>query len=239
MVALVNRYRATHGLMALSVNSGLVEMARRHSARMLAARDVFHSPDLRGQAMRVVPNWELLGENVGMLGDMPDTATAIDWLDDGFRRSPAHNRILIEPRFTQVGVGALVDDHGTVYVTQLFAELDAGGREAAAVRPPVARAAPAPAPARPTVKRMPLSVGAVAAVHNETASTNGPSISSAMHIEGVRLARPPRVRSADPAHHPWLKTFALLLLLLAVRLAAPPPIAGPSGSAQPRRRDRG
>ncbi|HEY8202882.1 MAG TPA: CAP domain-containing protein [Actinomycetota bacterium] len=125
-----NAERAAAGLPALSVNSQLVDVARRHSQEMAASQTIFHNPGLAGE---VTGRWLLLGENVG-------TGPSCDDVHEALMKSPLHRKNILEPKFNAVGMGTVVDG-GAIYLTQVF--MQAGGGPA----PPAPRAAPAPPPA--------------------------------------------------------------------------------------------
>lgn len=104
-----NSIRAANGRGSLAVYSDLVEVARRHSARMAAAEDIWHNPNLTSE----VKNWRIVGENVGMGPSVSD-------LMDAFMNSPTHRANILDPDYNQFGIGVVVSN-GTIYVTVVFA----------------------------------------------------------------------------------------------------------------------
>lgn len=106
--SLANRERVARGLGSLVEAGDLVTVARRHSGRMLSRDDVFHNPNLSSE----VDGWELLGENVGM------GATTRE-IHEALMGSKVHRDVILDPRFTEVGVGVLVEN-GEFWVTQVF-----------------------------------------------------------------------------------------------------------------------
>ena len=59
--ALIAQERSSRGLGALADDPELIEVARRHAARMAANKDLHHNPNLQSE----VRDWQVLGENVG------------------------------------------------------------------------------------------------------------------------------------------------------------------------------
>lgn len=109
-----NSIRAANGRKALIVYGDLVDVARRHSARMASEGRIWHNPNLTSE----VKNWQVVGENVGMGPTVPD-------LMDAFMNSPSHRSNILDSEYNQFGVGVVVGD-GTIYVTVVFA-LRSGG----------------------------------------------------------------------------------------------------------------
>ena len=129
-VAKLNGLRASVGLPALQVNGDLTTIARNWSTRMAQAGTISHNPDLAAQAPST---WMRLGENVGVGPD-------VDGLHTAFVNSSAHYHNMVDPQFTQVGIGVVRDASGTIFVTVDF--MTAG---AVAFTAPAAPAAPAAA----------------------------------------------------------------------------------------------
>src|SRR5574337_132450 len=94
---LINRYRESHGLAPLAIAQDLVTLASEHSTEMAArgrlTHDGFHDRYNRTGSRVCV-------ENVGW--NYP-TAEA---LMDGWRHSPDHQRNLLEPKVSQMGIAA-------------------------------------------------------------------------------------------------------------------------------------
>lgn len=122
-VAAANRERAEVGLPSLAVADDLVAVARAHGATMADGEDLHHNPALTSD----VADWQRVGENVGRGPD-------VDVIHTAFMASPAHRANILEPGWTEIGVGVEVRD-GRIWVTQVF-------RLPAAE--PAAEAAPAP-----------------------------------------------------------------------------------------------
>jgi uncharacterized protein YkwD len=121
-VAAVNRERAASGLSALSVAGDLTSAARSHSQVMGNGTNLHHNPNL-GSA---VSGWKKVGENVGR-------GPSVDSIHAAFMASAGHKKNILDPEWTQIGMGVVVVD-GRIWVTQVF-------------RTPAGAPAPAPAPA--------------------------------------------------------------------------------------------
>lgn len=119
---LINRARTAHGLEPLRVSIDLVDHARRHTERMIAAGGLFHSSDLAGASTE----WEALGENVGR---GPDPGR----LHAAFMASPGHRQNVLGD-YDWVGVAAYHDAGGVLYVTVAFERSDPS-REGSEVDP--------------------------------------------------------------------------------------------------------
>jgi hypothetical protein len=90
-----NTARVSAGLAPLTVNAQLNAVAQAWANKLAAAGTLSHNPGLRTQ----VTNWNVLGENVGMAGDVPTVQNA-------FMHSPEHKANILDPRYTQMGVGS-------------------------------------------------------------------------------------------------------------------------------------
>lgn len=107
-VDLINSERAAVGVSELEVVPELVEGARGHAADMAAAGHLFHNQNLAD----VAEGWTLLGENVGMGGD-------VESLHAAFMGSPDHRANLLNPAYDAVGVGVVWSDE-VPHVVQVF-----------------------------------------------------------------------------------------------------------------------
>src|SRR3989440_2550877 len=156
----VNGTRSGNGLSSLAEDSGLDEVARSHTEAMIRQESLFHSSNLAGVIDQIHPDWQRIGENVGVGPSSAD-------IDGAFMRSPEH-RVNILGSFNLAGTATAVGPDGRVWITQEFA-LVPGGR--APARPAVgsapARRAPPPAPDSPA--------GAGSAAVSPGAGPAGPS----------------------------------------------------------------
>lgn len=95
LAAATNAARAAAGLPPLRVDAGMSAVAQDWANHLAATRVLAHNPNLQDQ----ISNWTLLGENVGMAVDIPSVQQA-------FMNSAPHRANILDPRFTQMGVGA-------------------------------------------------------------------------------------------------------------------------------------
>jgi uncharacterized protein YkwD len=100
LAALVNQYRATHGLPALIVDTKVSGIAREHSAAMAKAGRLNHD-DFPSRVRR--SGLAMCVENVGWNYRSPKGQF------DGWRASPGHNRNMLDPRVERVGIGIVAD----------------------------------------------------------------------------------------------------------------------------------
>jgi len=97
VAVLVNEYRGRYRLAALAPTDGLIRLAESHSRAMAEAgrpshagfRDRFQAADS-----------EICVENIAAFFDTPEA------LVEGWRRSPSHDRNLLEPRVVRMGLAA-------------------------------------------------------------------------------------------------------------------------------------
>jgi uncharacterized protein YkwD len=128
-VAATNQARAAQGLPALAVAGDLTSAARAHSRVMADSGDLHHDPNLSS----TLGDWRKFGDNVG-------NGASVSSVHARFMGSSQHRRNILDPDFTQVGIGVVVDGNGQIWVTQVFRQ-PAGASPAPAPDP-----APAPAP---------------------------------------------------------------------------------------------
>jgi uncharacterized protein YkwD len=121
ILALVNRDRATAGLVALVSDERLAEIARAHSRDMADHDFVAHVSPRTGTFLDRVHKGgltpEVVLENVGRAYSAQDAET-------GFMSSPGHRANVVEPRATRIGIGVVlgapVTGTNPLYVTQIF-----------------------------------------------------------------------------------------------------------------------
>jgi hypothetical protein len=169
-VAATNQARAAAGLPALSVRADLTAAATDQARNMAHAGVLFHTPNL-GSGLCC---WVMVGENVG---DGPSVSV----IQAAFMASPEHRANILRAAFTQVGIGYVIDAHGTLWVSEVFRRPTAVPTVPTAVAPKVTKvpkttkaptATPRPVlatPRRPAVtvhlQRPPLAaLGAIAVI---------------------------------------------------------------------------
>ena len=103
ILTLVNNERAARGLAPMQLDTSLNAAAQGHSATQAAAGDIFHiAPDGSNPGDRIARTGYLFstwGENVAAGYRDPNTVMAA-WM-----RSPGHCRNILNPAFTELGVG--------------------------------------------------------------------------------------------------------------------------------------
>ena len=134
LAAATNTARASAGLAPLSVNAQLSAVAQAWANKLAAANVLSHNPALQAQ----VSNWTVLGENVGMAGDVPTVQAA-------FMASPHHKANILDPRYTQMGVGSATSIYPSCGCPVLWVVVDFR-------RPATASAATTPVAPQPPVK---------------------------------------------------------------------------------------
>ena len=107
--AMLNSLRARSGVPALGRSAELNAKARAQADRMAERGRIYHSSNL---AAGVSPGWRVIGENVAVAGSIEQAQTALE-------QSAGHLANMVNPQFTEVGVGVTVS-RGRVYVVQVF-----------------------------------------------------------------------------------------------------------------------
>jgi len=105
LAALVNQYRASHGLPTLMVDATVASLAHEHSAAMAKAGQLNHD-DFPSRVRR--SGLAMCVENVGWNYPSPEDQF------DGWRASPGHNLNMLDPRVDRMGIGAFAD-----YITMI------------------------------------------------------------------------------------------------------------------------
>jgi uncharacterized protein YkwD len=117
MLALINEERAAEGLGALEADPELTEVARAHSADMLARGYFSHNtPEGLSPFDRIqqagVP-YVVAGENLAL-------APTLTLAHSGLMNSPGHRANILRPQFGRVGIGILDTGIRGIMVTQNF-----------------------------------------------------------------------------------------------------------------------
>ena len=125
----VNQLRLEHGLLPLESSSALSALAREHSEDM-AKQDYFDhvTPSGLGYGERLAPRagpFLSLAENIHRnRGTADPVGTAVA----GWAASPGHRKNMLNADFDETGIGVAADDQGVFYLTQVFVERPAEGR---------------------------------------------------------------------------------------------------------------
>ncbi len=94
----------------LRLDPELSRAARLHSREMVKQDKLYHTPS--DKLSKRVTNWTILGENVGVGGD-------VESLHAAFMASPAHADNVLYDSFRHMGVGTIKAD-GKLWVTVIF-----------------------------------------------------------------------------------------------------------------------
>lgn len=107
-VDLINRERRDRGLRPLATDSDLVAGARLQADAIRDAGRLYHNPDLGS----VTTGWTKLGENVGY-------GSTVSGLHAAFMNSPGHRANILDPDYTHIGVGVVVEG-SRIWVGEVF-----------------------------------------------------------------------------------------------------------------------
>jgi hypothetical protein len=146
LAAMTNADRAAAGLKALVSASDLQSLAQSRANDMAKSGRLAHTTNLGSK----VSGWRKLGENVGRGPNLRDIETA-------FMASPSHRENILDPDFSQFGVGVTWDGKEYFYVAVTFRQ-PSGTAAAPAPTPattPTTRAAAAPPRPKPTTTTQP------------------------------------------------------------------------------------
>lgn len=218
----VNASRAAAGLRPLSLAGDLSSVAYAWSQHLAASGTLGHNPNLTGQ----VDDWQVVGENVGYGPTVTDIETA-------FMNSPRHRANILEPRYTQIGLGVVVDASGTAWVTQVFRKpLTATTTTTTATKSTSSKSTSSKTTSSKTTSTKTTSTGTTARTGTTAASGSG----AATATTGSRPAapRPTAAAAVRPTttSSPRASAAPDLQQLLAQRLAAAAE-ARPGTSADP------
>ena len=151
LTAMTNADRAAARLKGLSTSSDLQSLAQSRANEMAKAGRIYHTPNLGTR----VSGWKRLGENVGRGPELRDIQTA-------FMNSPSHRENILDPGFSQVGVGVTFDGKDYLYVAVIFREPSGAAAASSPPAPtptttPTTRAAAAPRPKPTTTTQAPTT----------------------------------------------------------------------------------
>jgi uncharacterized protein YkwD len=117
LLELTNQERAKEGLQPLRASAKLFQAARSHSTNMASQGQMAHELDGKnpGDRLREVgyvgSNW---GENVAAGQRTPAEVV------EGWMNSEGHRRNILNPQYTEIGLGIAGGDRGGYYWTQVF-----------------------------------------------------------------------------------------------------------------------
>jgi cell division septation protein DedD len=137
-VSALNQVRANAGLPTLTVNSQLSNLSRGHAQVMADAGDIFHADPISAGYSGA---WSKIGENVGV-------GANVQVLVDAFVASPGHYANIVDPSFTQIGVGVVWRD-SALYTTHRFLQVPGETATTTTASPPSTTTAAPPTPTDP------------------------------------------------------------------------------------------
>ena len=111
-VAALNEVRIDNGLPPFIVNVELANLSRAHSQVMADAGEIFHADPI---SAGYSGPWSKIGENVGV-------GANVEVLVDAFVASPGHYANILDPAFTEIGVGVVWKD-SALYTTHRFLQV--------------------------------------------------------------------------------------------------------------------
>ena len=121
VVDLTNVERTRHGRTPLQANERLMRAAQIHAEQMARAGQMAHDlpgaayPHSEDRLAAAKYRWTAYGENVAM--GQSSAAHALDsWM-----HSPGHRKNILNPVYTELGVGYALDRAGRPYFVQVFA----------------------------------------------------------------------------------------------------------------------
>jgi uncharacterized protein YkwD len=131
VLGLINQARAQEGLPPYEVDPNLMASALGHDLRMEdgcgLSHQCPHEPDLGARETAAGVHWTSAGENIGegrlATSSAEITAIALSLTRQMLNESPpsdGHRRNLLSHSFTSIGIAVVVDDAGTVWMTQDF-----------------------------------------------------------------------------------------------------------------------
>lgn len=131
VLGLINQARAQEGLPPYEVDLDLMASALRHDLRMEdgcgLSHQCPHEPDLGARETAAGVHWTSAGENIGE-GRLATTSSEVTTIALSLTRqmlnekppSDGHRQNLLSHSFTSIGIAVVVDDAGTVWMTQDF-----------------------------------------------------------------------------------------------------------------------
>ena len=132
VLALINQARATAGLPALTITTGLETTSSAHNLLMADGCGLSHQcpgePAIGARETAAGIDWTAAGENIGEGGPVSDTTTAIASMAVGLTQSmlneqppnDGHRLNILSTSFTHIGIAVYRDSSGTVWLTQDF-----------------------------------------------------------------------------------------------------------------------
>lgn len=112
LLARLNGERSERGLQPLVLRDDVSEIAGHHSIAMSSEQGLRHNDDWFTSSTKRRVGARTVGENVAYAGSVAEAHAVL-------MASPEHRAIILDPRWTAVGLGA-VDDGSLWWITQDF-----------------------------------------------------------------------------------------------------------------------
>ena len=116
-VNLLNVDRQAQGLAPLRLNVQVASVARKHARDMISRNFFAHvNPD----GLSPFDRMRQAGISFGYAGENLAINTNVAAAEKAFMNSPGHRANILNPKYTEVGIGVQIDSRGSVYVVQNF-----------------------------------------------------------------------------------------------------------------------
>jgi uncharacterized protein YkwD len=117
----INQQRGQQGLCQLVWNEKAAQIARLHSENM-AHYKFFNHRGMDGlmvndRADAIDLDWEAIGENIAFNRGY---SNPVEFTIDRWMNSPSHKENILDKRWKETGIGVIVANDGTYYLTQVF-----------------------------------------------------------------------------------------------------------------------
>jgi uncharacterized YkwD family protein len=117
ILKLVNTERAKFGIQPLKMNSSLCRLAELKSEEMVQKNYFSHQSPNHGSAFDMMRsygiNYMIAGENLAIDKDA-------DYAHNAWMNSKAHKENILNPSFTQIGIGICAKGNSSYVYTQMF-----------------------------------------------------------------------------------------------------------------------
>lgn len=110
-----NAYRAQNGRSPVKADPQLNQVAQKWAEQMAREEHLYHNPNY-GKQYR--PGWRAASENVAQNW----VGASAEAFVDQWAKSPGHNKNMLSPGVTHLGVGVAKSASGKVYAVQNFAQ---------------------------------------------------------------------------------------------------------------------
>jgi uncharacterized protein YkwD len=124
LLEMLNRSRAEAKLPPLKLNAKLCKIARAHSANMLKQKKLDHELDgkrVKHRAADAGYDYRIIAENIAYgENEREKEPITLKEIHDGWMKSAAHRKNILNKRFEEVGLGVAGDKKALIYFTQVF-----------------------------------------------------------------------------------------------------------------------